>query len=381
METIGWLLSSRSHGNVFAEQYEPVLFRLTQQQDRLAFENLLREHPDILVHDTIQNQLRELIKIQHPAERLDEKQLDELVKQHLGDVPMEIYGVWAYYPWQRKIVHILDEEEFIALRTNRNLYKITKEEQKILATKKIGIIGLSVGQSVALTLAMERSFGELRIADFDTLEITNLNRLRTPLYNLGLQKTVIVAREIKEMDPYLHVVCFHEGIHEQNLDDFLVQNGKLDVLVDECDSVQIKVKSRLRAKELGIPVVMETSDRGLIDVERFDLEPERPIFHGLMEEDELKHTNWNGMTAAERMHIVMKIVNYEQLSERMKESLAQIGKSIGTWPQLASSVVAGGAHLAAIIRLILLGYPVSSGREYFDVEDYWMRKQVEIQAK
>ena len=27
---------------------------------------------------------------------------------------------------------------------------------------------------------------------------------------------------------------------------------------------------------------MATSDRGLIDVERFDLEPERPIFHGLL---------------------------------------------------------------------------------------------------
>jgi hypothetical protein len=27
---------------------------------------------------------------------------------------------------------------------------------------------------------------------------------------------------------------------------------------------------------------METSDRGVLDVERFDLEPDRPIFHGLL---------------------------------------------------------------------------------------------------
>jgi ribosomal protein S18 acetylase RimI-like enzyme len=27
---------------------------------------------------------------------------------------------------------------------------------------------------------------------------------------------------------------------------------------------------------------MDTSDRGLLDIERFDLEPERPIFHGLI---------------------------------------------------------------------------------------------------
>lgn len=33
--------------------------------------------------------------------------------------------------------------------------------------KKIGVIGLSEGQSVALTMSMERVYGTLRIADFD----------------------------------------------------------------------------------------------------------------------------------------------------------------------------------------------------------------------
>ena len=28
---------------------------------------------------------------------------------------------------------------------------------------------------------------------------------------------------------------------------------------------------------------MDTSDRGMLDIERFDLEPERSIFHGLVE--------------------------------------------------------------------------------------------------
>jgi tRNA A37 threonylcarbamoyladenosine dehydratase len=62
-------------------------------------------------------------------------------------------------------------------------------------------MGLSVGQSVSLALAMERSFGELRIADFDELDLSNINRIRTGVYNLKIQKTVIVAREIAEIDP------------------------------------------------------------------------------------------------------------------------------------------------------------------------------------
>ncbi|HPF91885.1 MAG TPA: hypothetical protein PLL57_14590, partial [Flavobacteriales bacterium] len=69
--------------------------------------------------------------------------------------------------------------EFALVRTDRNRNKITREEQAILSSKKVGVIGLSVGQSVSLTLALERSFGEIRLADHDTLELSNLNRIRS----------------------------------------------------------------------------------------------------------------------------------------------------------------------------------------------------------
>jgi hypothetical protein len=35
-------------------------------------------------------------------------------------------------------------------------------------------------------------------------------------HNLKIKKTVIVAREIAEIDPYLNVVCFENGITEAN---------------------------------------------------------------------------------------------------------------------------------------------------------------------
>lgn len=354
--------------------YEPIMYRLTQSADQRALRELLLTRSDVIVLDTLHHQLKELMKLQHPAEQLQEQEIEELIDKHLDLIPEWQYGVWVYYPWKNHLVHILDEDEFVQVRTNRNLYKITHEEQQILSTKKIGIIGLSVGQSVALTLAMERSFGELRIADFDQLEITNLNRLRTSLTNLGLKKTVIAAREIKEIDPYLKVVCYHKGITTNNLDHFLLDGGKLDVLVDECDSVEIKIHARLRSREWAIPVVMETSDRGLIDVERFDLNKDLPIFHGLIDEQVIQEFLKGEMTPQQKMQLVMKIVDYEKLSDRMKMSLAQIGKTITTWPQLASSVVAGGAHLASIIRLILLGKIKHSFREYFDIEDRILEK-------
>src|SRR5690606_13941879 len=138
-------------------------------------------------------------------------------------------------PWLAKIVHILPEAEFVELRTAANRNKITEAERDILATKKEGVIGLSVGQSVALTIALERSCGEIRLADFDTLELNNLNRIRTGVHNLGIKKVYAVAREIAEIDPFLTTTCYTEGITEENINDFFTKGGKLDVVLDECD--------------------------------------------------------------------------------------------------------------------------------------------------
>ena len=259
--------------------YIPEFFRLSIEEEKRFFINLI-ESEEVFLYDEIYSQLKELIKTRNPKINFRADEYPELIAKYLNGCNPEEYGVWVYYPWSQRIVHILDEKEFVELRTSRNKYKITDDEQHILAKKKVGIIGLSVGQSVSLTMAMERTAGELRIADFDDLEITNLNRLRSGLHNMGLLKTVLVAREIAEIDPFIKVTCFHEGINDENMESFLLDNGKLDILIDECDGVDIKINCRVAAKKHHIPVVMEASDRGTIDIERFDLEPDRPILHG-----------------------------------------------------------------------------------------------------
>jgi hypothetical protein len=164
---------------------QPLLFRLNQANEREAFINLLRDE-NIRITDTIYNQLCELISSRSPSKKLNEGELRKAVNAHLNDVQLHEYGVWVLYPWNNRIVHLLDKEEFLEVITNRNKQKITEPEQKILLKKKIGIIGMSVGQSITSALAIENLCSEIRIADFDTLELSNCNRIRTELENLGL---------------------------------------------------------------------------------------------------------------------------------------------------------------------------------------------------
>ncbi|MCD6064455.1 MAG: hypothetical protein K0R82_2366 [Flavipsychrobacter sp.] len=354
--------------------FTPELLRLQRPEDNRRFNEILNE--DVFVSEELFDQLKELIKIRNATVTLKAEDYEALIAAHLNGFSKEKYGVWAYYPWNKRLVHILDEKEFIEVRTSRNQYKITNAERDVLATKKIGVIGLSVGQSVSVTLAMERGCGELRLADFDVLELTNYNRIRTGLYNLGIKKVVAVAREIAEIDPYLNIICYPEGITEENIDKFISEGGKLDILIDECDGLDIKVLCRQRAKAAQIPVVMEASDRGTIDIERFDLQPDRPILHGFIEHldvSRIKHLKTN----EEKVPYLLPIAGAETISTRAKASMLEIGQSITTWPQLASAVALGGGITADVCRRILLDQYHESGRYFIDIEELITDNKVE----
>jgi hypothetical protein len=151
--------------------YTPAFYKVTKLKEAESLLKLLSQKPNIKIYDNIASQLKELVKSRKPNLTLNDVEIAKEIELTLNGTNLEEFGTWVYYPWNEKIVHILDEDDFIELRTSRNKYKITEEERKTLALKKIGVIGLSVGQSVSLTLAMERCFGELRIADFDELDL------------------------------------------------------------------------------------------------------------------------------------------------------------------------------------------------------------------
>lgn len=352
---------------IMNEVYSPLILKLNNHLDRTAFENLINSNAGIVILNEIEGQLRELIKSNNPSIKIKSDDYPALIIKHLKGHDIYEYGAWVYYPWNNKLIHLLDEEEFVEVRTNRNRYKITREEQYLLSKKKIGIIGLSVGQSIALTLAMERTCGELRLADFDTVELSNLNRIRTGVQNLGLLKTVIAAREISEIDPYLKVKIFNDGLTSENIDTYFTEDGCLDLLVEVCDGLDVKIISRFKARELKIPVVMDTNDRGMLDVERFDTEVNRPILHGLA--GDLDPSKISGLSNEEKIPYILKMIGAETISTRLKASMLEVEQSINTWPQLASSVTLGGAITTDVCRSIFLDQFHDSGRYYIDISD------------
>ncbi len=326
--------------------HRPVVLEASRIEDR-EFLTRLRADPRVQVIDQRASMIDQL-RATRPQPTVDE----------VNDP-----GVWVYYPWRRTMISVLRRDAFRRLRLDRNRNKITPAEQAHFGRLRIGIVGLSVGHAIAHTLAMEGLCGELRLADHDHLELSNLNRVPASLLDLGSNKAIVTARRIAELDPYLTVQVFTDGLTEKTMATFL---DGLDLLIEECDSLDMKLRVRQEARARGIPVLMQTSDRGLFDVERFDLEPNRPLLHGLL--GELDPRSLGGLTNHQKAPSVMRILQTAELSPRLAASMVEIDHTVSTWPQLGGDVALGAATVAAAVRRFGRGEHLASGRVRIDLD-------------
>lgn len=305
--------------------------------------------------DIYENQLEELFEINNP---LKTKQ-SEYIENKLID--QELVGNWIYFSWNGHLVHTVNEEEYFSLRTNRNKNLINKKEQDDLYGFCVGMVGLSVGGSIAAGLSYQGIAKDIKLAEFDTLETTNLNRVRAGISDVGTKKIDIVCRQVYEINPYANLYCFSEGLTKDNIKDFIYTDPKPKVIFEIIDDFQMKILLRLEARKAGIPVVMMANlgDNILIDIERYDLEPDLPLLNGLLgdlPEKILENPN------EDRNKYAVQIVGIENVPTKALESVREIGKTLVGRPQLSSTVTIGGGLGVYLVRMVAMNRNLKSGR-------------------
>jgi molybdopterin/thiamine biosynthesis adenylyltransferase len=319
--------------HLFAEH---LILDPAQKSDQQKLESLLSQQPTPIIVDTYQNQIKE-----------SSKQPNE--------------GIWIFYPWKNTLVHVLEENDFYDLRTNRNFPLISHSTQLKMKKLTVGVVGMSVGNSVALSIIHSGASQQIKIADPDSIDLSNLNRIRTTITNLGLNKTTLAARQISELDPFTKTHAFDEGVNAHNMKSFFLDYPKLDVLIDECDNLSLKFHLRLAARALHIPLVMVT-DNGFsvtLEIVRFDLPKQKNSMSNLPElsfEDVIQGYQISeelNLTGAEENELIESLVGKEHLKPEMQQAatLKQNGE-LQSWPQLGLTSFVGGGIGAYVIKLL-----------------------------
>lgn len=278
---------------------------------------------------------------------------------------LAVHSRFVYFPWRSTMVRMPDADLFYRLKTARNRHLLTGAEQAAWRTARIGVAGLSVGSAALNSCAMTGA-RRFHLADPDVLALTNLNRIEGSVCDIGVTKVELAARRLLESDPYAELQLFPAGYGDAHADAFLGRSStSLSVIIEEIDDVTSKIDLRRRARAAGIPVVSATDmgDNVVIDIERYDLDREYPIFHGRGEE----FAAGDATDPAQRLRMAARIVG-DTLTSRMGFSAAQLGRSVTSWPQLGSTAAMAGAVVTVVARSIVCGRAVASGRYVVDIE-------------
>jgi hypothetical protein len=269
------------------------------------------------------------------------------------------------------LLRMVAEEPYQELRTNRNKLLISKNEQQKLWSSTVGIAGLSVGAGIALGLVYSGISKTIKIADLDTISTSNLNRLQASVKDVSKSKVDLAAQRIYEISPYSNVRTFPGGINGKNIDQFFVGDYPLNVVFDEIDDFKIKVKLRLKAKEIKIPLIMLTSlgDGVLIDIERYDIDVKTKPFLGFADKAVESIKNNKEITPDDIKRYSVQLVEPKYVPTRALESLIAMNKTLVGRPQLYSTVAINGGLAAYLSRQILLGKELKSGRYFLNLED------------
>lgn len=330
-------------------------------EDEAVIQTLLTKKPHIVLVDAFSHQLKELFIIENPiysGEKKEEgfqtKNFQEFSNQYLNNF------IHVYYPWNHTVVKTVKKDQYLKLKTNRNQDLITAEEQEKLSRCRIGVFGMSVGSNIALVLTQAGISNDILIADFDELDTTNLNRIIAGSHQIGLNKCVIAARHIYEDNPFADVTAWEDGVTETHLKEALKQK-ELDIIVEEVDNLEIKIKIRELAREYKVPVVMITDngDGVMLHVERYDLGYDK-IFNKPFEYWKTLFQKKPNMQDIGKVIVGDVLGGPQNVSPRVFASVERIMKhELVSWAQLGSAAILGGVVTTIAIKRIVSGQDTS----------------------
>lgn len=147
---------------------------------------------------------------------------------------------------------------------------IGSENLACLSKKKVLILGCGgVGGYVIESLARS-GIGTIIIVDYDTIDITNINRQIIALDDtIGQLKVDVLEKRIKSINPKCRVIKKTEFVDTNNLNDLL--KIKVDYIVDACDTVSTKKELIRACIKKNIPFISSMGTGNKLDPSKLEI--------------------------------------------------------------------------------------------------------------
>ena len=187
--------------------------------------------------------------------------------------------------------------------------------EKIQNTKVL-VLGLGGVGSYAVEALVRSGIGSIILVDFDTIDITNLNRqLMTSHKNIGSLKTETLKSRILDINPNCNVEVINEKITSETVSKLF--ELKPDYIVDACDTIEVKKKLILECKKNNIKLISSMGTGNKFDPSRLKIM-------------DIRKTSYDPIAKILRKFITENKINYKVMVICSDEKPLKISNPIGS---------------------------------------------------
>jgi molybdopterin-synthase adenylyltransferase len=192
----------------------------------------------------------------------------------------------------------MNDQQLLRYSRQIMLPDIDIEGQEKLLAARVLIIGLGgLGSPVAMYLAAA-GVGHLVLADFDTVDLSNLQRqIAHTTDRIGQSKVDSAAQTLRALNPDVQITGVTQVLDAVALQEQLAQ---VDVVVDCCDNFQTRFAVNAACVAAGVPLVSGAAIRLEGQVAVFDHRQQHcPCYRCLYDEESEENTTCaaNGVLA------------------------------------------------------------------------------------
>lgn len=140
----------------------------------------------------------------------------------------------------------------------------------LLARSKVVIFGVGGVGSYTVEALARAGIGHLVLVDYDTIDVSNINRQLPALFStVGKYKVDVLKKRIRDINPQASVSIYQEKVVPENVRIFFQENPSY--IVDAIDMISGKLAIVETAFQIGVPVVSAMGAGNRLDPTRLKM--------------------------------------------------------------------------------------------------------------
>ena len=179
---------------------------------------------------------------------------------------------------------------------DRIIKLIGKEKLNLIKSKKVLLVGLGGVGGSCLESLIRSGIENIVIIDYDTIDISNLNRQSITFNDIiGVYKVDAAYDFCKKINPNCNIKKYNIFLNEENIAS-IFNNENVDYIVDACDSVKTKKALIIEANKRKIKIIscMGTGNKlnpsllNIVDISKTKNDPIARIIRKFCKDNKIK---------------------------------------------------------------------------------------------